>query len=236
MLLFYVRHGDPIYQPDSLTELGHKQAEALVARMRECRPQKIFSSTSTRAIMTAEPTAHALGLEIEKLDWCHEDHAFRELAHTDENGRQNWLFRQPKMRQMLASPEVHRLDKSWYTHPALTQFEAGIARIQRETDALMHSLGYRHDTARNGYVPESPAFDRVALFAHEGFGAAFLSCLLDIPYPQFCTHFEMGHSGMTVIEFRDGEELIIPRVLQTANDSHIFAAGISTDYQNRIHF
>ena len=34
MLLFYVRHGDPIYKPDSLTELGHRQAEALVARMK----------------------------------------------------------------------------------------------------------------------------------------------------------------------------------------------------------
>ena len=30
MLLFFVRHGDPIYQPDSLTELGKQQAEALV--------------------------------------------------------------------------------------------------------------------------------------------------------------------------------------------------------------
>ena len=34
MLLFYVRHGDPIYNPDSLTELGIKQAEALVIRMK----------------------------------------------------------------------------------------------------------------------------------------------------------------------------------------------------------
>ena len=29
MLLYYVRHGDPIYNPDSLTELGHSQADAL---------------------------------------------------------------------------------------------------------------------------------------------------------------------------------------------------------------
>lgn len=33
MLLFFVRHGDPIYHPDSLTELGERQAEALVKRM-----------------------------------------------------------------------------------------------------------------------------------------------------------------------------------------------------------
>ena len=33
MLLFFIRHGDPIYNPDSLTDLGKKQAEALVKRM-----------------------------------------------------------------------------------------------------------------------------------------------------------------------------------------------------------
>ena len=33
MIFFLIRHGDPIYRPDSLTELGHKQAAALVELM-----------------------------------------------------------------------------------------------------------------------------------------------------------------------------------------------------------
>lgn len=33
MLLFYVRHGDPIYNPDSLTPLGERQAEAVAKRL-----------------------------------------------------------------------------------------------------------------------------------------------------------------------------------------------------------
>ena len=32
MIFYYVRHGAPIYEPDSLTELGHKQAAALAKR------------------------------------------------------------------------------------------------------------------------------------------------------------------------------------------------------------
>ena len=36
MIFYYVRHGEPIYNPDSLTEYGHAQAEALVARMKVC--------------------------------------------------------------------------------------------------------------------------------------------------------------------------------------------------------
>ena len=33
MLLFYVRHGDPIYEPDQLTPLGEQQAEAVARRL-----------------------------------------------------------------------------------------------------------------------------------------------------------------------------------------------------------
>ena len=29
MILYFVRHGEPIYDPDSLTPLGHEQAKAL---------------------------------------------------------------------------------------------------------------------------------------------------------------------------------------------------------------
>ena len=235
MLLFFVRHGDPIYHPDSLTEKGHRQAEALVARMRECAPQKIFSSSSVRAQMTAAPTARALGLEVECLDWCHEDRASAQLTYTNPEGRRRWLFRWDDFRALMATAEVRQLGDKWYTHPRLAPYAAGIERIQGEVDALMLSLGYRHDRERGGYIPESPQYERVALFAHEGFGTAFMSCLLDIPYPTYCVHFEMSHSGMTVIDFRE-DGFTVPRVLQLSNDSHLFAAGISTDYQNTIHF
>ena len=33
MILYYLRHGDPIYSPDSLTPLGHEQAKALAKRL-----------------------------------------------------------------------------------------------------------------------------------------------------------------------------------------------------------
>ena len=64
MLLFYVRHGDPIYDPDSLTEQGLKQADALVNRMKRCNPSKIYASSSNRAMLTAKPTCDALGIEM----------------------------------------------------------------------------------------------------------------------------------------------------------------------------
>jgi len=241
MLLFFVRHGDPIYNPDSLTELGKQQAEALVKRMIACKPERIFSSSSTRALMTAEPTAKALHKEIEILDWCHEDHAGRELSIVNERGNNHWLFYHQKTRKIFASPEMRKLDKEWYKYPGYEKYEAGIKRIQTETDKLMLSLGYEHDHDRNGYIPIRHNNDRIALFAHQGFGLAFLSCLLDIPYPQMTTHFDMGHTGMTVIEFGNhplvDDDFILPLVLQLSNDSHIFASEtMETKYQNRVPF
>ena len=78
--------------------------------------------------------------------------------------------------------------------------------------------------------------DRVALFAHQGFGLAFLSCVLDIPYPLMSTRFDMSHTGMTVIEFQQSEDFCLPRILSLANDSHLYREGLPTKYNNRLYF
>lgn len=237
MLLFYVRHGDPIYDPDSLTELGKEQAEALVARMKVCNPDRIYASSSVRAIQTAEPTAKALKKEIEILDWCHEDYAARDFWTRTESGKSFWCFGIDEIKKMFVSKEVRTMDRTWYEYPyfAKGNYKAGIQRIQAETDTFLESLGYKHVPEEGGYIAVRPNDDRIALFAHQGFGLAFMSCLLDIPYPQFCTHFDFTHSSITVIEFK-GEGLVIPKMLQLANDSHIFACGMETKYNKEIVF
>jgi len=61
MRLYFIRHGQPIYDPDSLTPLGHEQAKALSKRFLNLGLNKVYSSTSTRAIQTAQPTCDLLG-------------------------------------------------------------------------------------------------------------------------------------------------------------------------------
>lgn len=237
MLLFYVRHGDPIYRPDSLTELGHQQAKALVQRMKECKPERLFASSSERAILTAKPTAEFLNKEIEILDWCNEDYTWNEFTVVGENGRKHWCFDDAAVKRQFNSDEVRQLGKKWYDHPAFkdTLYKEGTERIRQKADEFMLSLGYMHDEKNNGYIPIKSNDDRVALFAHAGFGLVFLSTILDIPLPMFATRFAMSHSNITVIDF-SGDDFIIPKALQVSNDSHLFAEGISTDYNNWLHF
>ena len=238
MLFFFVRHGHPIYNPDSLTEIGLAQAEALVKRMEVCNPDRIFSSSSVRAVQTAQPTAHKLQKEIELLDWAHEDLACEGFWTTNENGDRCWCFHSPKMRELFVSEEMRQMGKEWYNHPEVLRMGAAkenMLRVQKEADEFFASLGYLHDHERNGYIPVRPNDDRIAMFAHQGFGYEFLSNVLDIPYPELCTRFDFGHSSITVIHF-SGKEFVIPKVLQLSNDSHLFASGMETLYHQRILF
>lgn len=237
MILYYVRHGDPIYNPDSLTPLGQRQAEAMGKRLSVLGVDRIFSSTSNRAYQTALPTAEMLKKEITQLDFCHENHAWDQLCvHTDE-GHQTWAFCHRPTQLLFASEEIRALGDKWYTHPQIEKyhFEKGIERIQQGADEFFASLGYERVPGAHLYKAVRPNDERVALFAHEGFGLAFLSCVLDIPYPLFCLHFGIGHSGMSVIEFADaGDGYVIPKALMVSSDGHLYGNGLHTNYQNRI--
>lgn len=235
MLLYYVRHGDPIYNPDSLTDLGLAQADALAKRLSILGFDKIYASSSNRARLTAQPTCLALGMEAEILDWCNEGHAWRDLTVTDDNGKRLWAFQHKQTSLLLSSPEIKKLGDKWYDHPFFesTNFKAGFERIERETDSFMSALGFVHDRENCCYTAGAQPYERVALFAHQGFGLAFLSALCDIPYPEFCTRFDIGHTGVTVIRIAGKEgEMCIPKILQLSNDSHLYKEGISTKYHN----
>lgn len=238
MLLFYVRHGDPIYNPDSLTPLGKRQAEVVAKRIALYGVDRIYASTSNRAMLTAQPTCELLKKEMTLLDFAHENHAWNELTVVREDGSRTWVFHDANSRQLFVSPELLKLGKEWYTHPDLEKyhFEKGIERVQREADDFLRSLGYEHIPGTGAYKVLRSSEERVALFAHQGFGLAFLSCLLDISYPQFTMHFDMGHSGMTVIEFKEENGIAMPKVLTLASDSHLYREGLPTNYQNNIRF
>ena len=235
MLLFYVRHGDPIYNPDSLTELGRSQADALVKRMRRIAPDRIFASSSTRAIQTAQPTADALGKEITVMDWCNEGHAWHDFTVVYEDGKRRWPFYDCEMRKLFCTEEMRRFGKEWYRHPkvAETRIPEGVARVAKGTDEFLLSLGYRH--VENGYIAENPNDERIAWFAHQATGLAVMSHLLDIPYPELCMRFDMGHTGVTAIDFA-GDGFVVPRVMQWSNDSHLFADDGEPCYQNKLEF
>lgn len=239
MLLFYIRHGDPVYEPDQLTPLGRRQAEAVAKRLALYGIDKVYASTSIRARLTAQPTCEILKKEPTLLDFANEMHAWNELAMVNEQNQRRWCFDNPRISRLFATKSVKDLTDRWYEHPELKQYDfgRGISRINRDTDAWLATLGYEHDRENGCYRITKPSNDRVALFAHKGFGLAFLSSVLDVPYPQIATHFDMSHTGMTVIRFPNGDDgITVPKAMTVANDSHIYREGLPTKYNNYLYF
>ena len=237
MLFFYVRHGDPTYTPDQLTPLGRRQAEAVGKRLAMFGVDRIYSSTSVRAQQTAQPTCEMTGKEKVLLDFCHETHAWREMTRI-VNGQRKWLFEDNEIKRLFVSNEMRKLEYRWYEHPAFADydFKKGMERISNGTDELLTSLGYELDHDLHLYKVVKPTDERVALFAHQGFGSLFLSCLLDVPYPEFSTHYDLQHTGLTVIEFREVDGYAIPRILTMGNDAHLYREGLPLIYNSRARF
>ena len=231
MLLFYLRHGDPIYDPDSLTPLGERQAEALGRRLSQLGLDEIYASSSTRAQLTAKPACEMLHKDMTILDWANEHYAWQQLTLPYKGGLR-WVFQHPDYRAILASEKVRALGRRWYEHPAFqgTALGEGIQRVQREADAWLAGFGYRHDLEKNMFYSEGGNSKRVALFAHHGVSTAFFSSVLDIPYPQYAIHFDLQHSGMSVLYFPEEKGWVVPRALQISNDAHLYRAGLPTLY------
>ena len=237
MLFFYVRHGDPIYNPDRLTPLGRRQAEAIGRRLAMFGVDRVFSSTSIRAQQTAEPTCELTKKEATLLDFCHEHHAWNEMTRM-VNGRKRWLFEDPATKRLFVSSEMRALGFRWYEHPEFAEydFKSGMERILNGVDELFASLGYEHDREAHLFRAVKPTDERVALFAHQGFGSLFLSCVLDIPYPEFSSHYDLQHTGMAAIEFREQDGVVIPRMLTLGNDAHLYRDALPLNYNSRVRF
>ena len=230
MFLFYVRHADPIYCPDSITQYGQKQAKALSSMFFEFGLDKIFCSSSQRAIMTAEPTAEKLGLNIELLDFANEKYAFEFFTKRRENNESVWCFSDKETLEKFQSTEIISSGFKWYKNDSFKneKFGRGIEFVRQVTIDLMDSLGYKYDFVNRTYKAINPRYKRVAIFAHGGFGMAFMSCLLERPYPLFVTRFtQLSTTGVSIFKIEDEGSNLVPKFYQYNNDFHLYKKGLT---------
>ena len=233
MILLIVRHGEPIYDPDSLTERGHRQAEALADRMAVNGLDEIYSSPLVRARQTAQPTAERLGLPVRIEEWMSENLAWRDMSADLPDGRHTWLFHQDNT--VLLSEEVAALGERWYEAPcfAARDMKTAYRRICDASDGFLARLGYVREGRR--YRIETPSEKRVAVFCHQGFGTTWLSWLLRVPAPTFWASFDVSHSGVTVLQFENRPSgCTAPKCLCLSDMSHVFASGLPYAFESRI--
>lgn len=225
MLLYIIRHGEP-GSDGALTELGHKQAQAVGERMAQCGIDRIFSSPLLRARQTAEPACQRLGLEMHIEDWAAEIGDGRLTTLPDGTRKsvsllQNTCFLTDGNADLPFS-RAYECD-----HFSTSGMKEAVAFIEDNGNAFLERLGYKKEG--NVYRIINPNEERVALFCHAAFSRAWISVLLHIPVHIMWAGFDYEHSGVTVLEFENtANGITAPTCLRYSDTGHLYAAGIDT--------
>ena len=228
MLLYIVRHGDPDYATDSLTERGILQAEAVGKRIAAANIDRIFTSPMGRARQTAEPACRLLGLTPTVENWTEEISEYIRITYPDGtvrsvSGLQNTTFLENGNIGLSFENSVNSEGMN------KTRMKEALPFLKKEGDAFLEKLGYKYE---NGvYKIVTPNEERVALFCHAAFTRAWLSILLHIPVHIMWASFSYDHTGVTVLEFKNNENgITAPQCLTYSDISHLYAHGPDTDY------
>ena len=223
MRMIFVRHGEPDYEHDCLTETGRKQAAAAAERLAMEGITAIYTSPNGRARETAEATARKTGIGITVLDYMHEISWGGEGI--PEHGHPWTLAEWMIDREGFDFYRRDWKDHPWFAGNAATEYSGMIAG---KIDQLLLKHGYRHEGGR--FLCDGGTEETIALFSHGGSGACALAHLLALPFPYVCTVMPYEYTSVSILEFpvRKGE-YVHPRIELFNDAAHI--RGISSGLQ-----
>ncbi len=231
MQILIIRHGEPDYEADSLTQKGWREAELLADRLSNMKIDDFYVSPLGRARDTARATLARVGREAEALDWLHE---FRGTVLNPKTGREDcaWNF---LPQYWTRCPELYDME-AWKQNALVATGNS--AEIYEETarglDALLARYGYHRSGAL--YATERNSDAVIALFCHFAIAMNMLSCLLRIPFHLLLHGFIMAPSSVTtlVTEERVPGEVWF-RCAALGDTSHLYAAGEPVSHYGRFH-
>lgn len=94
MHLIFIRHGDPDYKNDTLTEKGRREAALLAERVSKWKVDDFYVSPYGRAQDTIAPVLEMTGRTAETIEWLHEfDWRVTDPLTKQPRGAWDWLPR-----------------------------------------------------------------------------------------------------------------------------------------------
>lgn len=232
MLLYIIRHGEPDYTTDTLTERGALQAEAVGKRIADSQIDMIFSSPMGRARQTAEPACRNLGLDCRIEEWAHEIGNEKYTLFPDGVKKsvtyvQNTYYRENGNYDL-------GYDRAFECQGLNTSgMKSAVSYIEENGNKFLESLGYKAEN--ENYRIINPNDKKIALFCHSAFARAWVSVLLHIPINVMWASFGYTHTGVTIIEFKNNENgITAPKCLCYSDTSHLYSAKLDMKYDNYI--
>lgn len=214
MRIIFVRHAYPNYAKDCLTEIGHKQAAAAAKRLKEEGIQKIYSSSSGRAVETAEYTAREFSLDIEQCDFA------REISWGSKDGEPLYKDGHPwrTMDDMVAKGQSilnpDWMDREPFCHNKVIDH---VKRVTQNTDAWLSTLGY--ERAGDFYRVGEDTDKTVAMFSHGGSSGAMLAHIFNLPFLFVGTSIRPEFTAITIVNFPNERGTLVAPKFEIVNDS-----------------
>lgn len=221
MQILIIRHSDPDYSIDSLTEKGWKEAQLLAERLAKLDIKEFYVSPLGRAKDTASLTLKKMNRTAVELAWMQE--FFRaDIARPDVKGRTiawDWM---PE--DWTAEPKYYDKDR-WLDTPVMQ--DSTIAEEYRWVADGLDQLLAEHGYVREGnyYRVTNANTDRIVLICHFGVECVMLSHLLGIS-PMVLWHgFCAAPTSVTTINTEERRKGIASfRVSSFGDISHLYAA------------
>lgn len=229
MKLVVIRHGDPNYKIDSLTETGWIEAELLSEKLKSMDIKAFYCSPLGRAIDTSRATLEKTGRTAEILPWLCEFKGRIQKPY-EEKPSITWNWRPEVWSQ---TPEYYSREL-WHTLPP---FAGSNAKEQYDLvckglDDLLAQHGYE----RNGniYRAVSSNMDTIVLFCHFGVECVILSHLFNVSPMVLWHHTCASPTSVTTLateERTEGEAIF--RMLAFGDTSHLYAGGREPSFAAR---
>ena len=179
MRIIIIRHGDPDYEIDGLTEKGKVEVEYLRRRMVKENITKVYCSMLGRARLTAQPFLDSLGIKAEYCDWLKEFLQYKMALPYQENTYICWDIMPEYMATLenIYHPTKWREEEFVKNSTILERFDYVIENFDR----VLAEHGYVRDGYN--YRVEKSNHDTIVFVCHFGLTAVLLSHLMNCsPY------------------------------------------------------
>ena len=223
MKILIIRHGDPDYENDTLTEKGWKEAALLADRISKLDIRDFYVSPLGRARDTASVSLKKVNREAEECWWLREFNT-KLINRPDVSDKRkipwDWLPEDLSKRPWLY--DRHK----WLDDDIIKEGEVDKAykAVTDEFDKLLAKYGYLRDG--DFYTTKESNNDTIALFCHFGLEGVLLSHLMNIsPFPiwhNMCA----APTSVTVVrseERRPGK--VSFRISNFGDTSHLYAGN-----------
>lgn len=225
MKILFIRHGDPDYVNDSLTEKGFREAELLADRISRLKVNDFYCSTLGRAKATAKITLDRIGRTAIYYEWLQEfpGHIL------EESGRKCIPWDLMPALWTKQSPLYHK--DQWLNAPIMStgNVEEVYRNITANMDLLLEHYGYIREG--NYYRCEKGSSDTIVIFCHMGVQLAILSHLLGISAPLLWQGFFVPPTSITTLASEErikGE--VYFRCQALGDTSHLYAGDEPISY------